>query len=67
MFVWHGGEYIEVGYMAVERGAYEIDYGYAVGEFVAQDCINVWDYGTSAPRIARTLEAFEARCAEYLR
>ena len=39
-YVRHGGEYIEVGYIATERGDYEIDYGHAVGAFVAQDCIN---------------------------
>jgi len=38
-----------------------------VGDFVAQDCINVWDYEASAPRIPRTLDAFEQRCREYVR
>ena len=66
-YVWSGGEYIEVGYIATERGDYEIDYGHAIGAFVAQDCINVWDYETSAPRIPRTLDAFEARCCEFAR
>ena len=65
MYVWHGGEYIEVGYIATERGAYEIDYGHAVGDFVAQNCINVWDHEGNAPTIARTLEAFESRCCDY--
>jgi hypothetical protein len=64
-FRWHGGEYIEVGYVATARGAYEIDYGHAVGEFVAQDCINVWDYATGAPFIERSLPAFERHCIEY--
>jgi hypothetical protein len=64
-FTWSGGEYIETGYIAVERGAYEIDYGHAIGDFVSQDCVNVWDYEAGAPRIAWTLDAFEARCIEY--
>ena len=65
VFEWHGGAYIEVGYVATERGDYERDYGHAVGDFVAQDCINVWDYETDTPVIARRLEAFAARCEAY--
>ncbi len=61
-FRWHGGEYIETGYVATERGSYERDYSHAVGDFVAQDCINVWDHERSAPTIERSLDAFEARC-----
>lgn len=65
-FRWHGGEYIDSGYIATEQGAYETDYGHAIGEFVAQDCLNVWDHVTETPTIPRSLEAFEARCAEYM-
>jgi len=64
-FEWSGGEYIEVGYVATARGEYEIDYGHAIGAFVAQDCVNVWDHEANAPTIPRTLDAFEARCVEY--
>ena len=66
VFRWHGGEYIESGYIATERGQYERDYGHAVGEFVAQDCMNVWDHATGTPAIERSLEAFEAKCCEYV-
>lgn len=66
VFRWHGGPYIEVGYVATERGTYEIEYGHWVGEFVAQDCINVWDYELSEPNIPRSLEAFETACAQYM-
>lgn len=54
-FEWHGGEYIEIGYVSHDTG-----------EFVAGDVINVWDYAAGAPRIERSLEAFEARVREYL-
>jgi hypothetical protein len=50
---WHGGEYIELGYMA-ESG------------FVAGDVINVWDHAKGEPRIPRTLDAFRARVDEWL-
>jgi hypothetical protein len=52
-FRWHGGEYIEIGYSEA-------------GEWHAQDVINVWDYETSSPYIPRTIEAFQARCDEYV-
>lgn len=65
-FVWSGGEYVETGYIATERGPYEIDHGHAVGEFVAQDCVNVWDHANGQPRIARTLDAFETVCREWI-
>jgi hypothetical protein len=65
-FRWSGGAYIESGYIAAERGPYERDHGHAVGEFVAQDCRNVWNYETSEPTIPRTLEAFEQACREWM-
>jgi hypothetical protein len=52
-FQWHGGEYIEIG-TTDEMG------------FTALDVINVWDYRAGAPRIARTLEAFQERCDEWI-
>lgn len=30
------------------------------------DCIGVWDYEHATPTIARTLDAFEAQCVEYI-
>jgi len=51
---WHGGAYIELGY---------ID---ETGEFHAWDVINVWDYATDTPRIPRTLDALQERVDERL-
>jgi len=65
-FRWHGGAYIESGYIATERGEYERDYGHGIGDFVAQDCRNVWDYETSEPIIPRSLDAFEAACEQWM-
>lgn len=53
-FVWHGGEYIDVGAT--------VD-----GEFQANDCINVWNHAEDVPEIPRTLGAFEAECDRWLR
>jgi hypothetical protein len=30
------------------------------------DCINVWNYERDVPTIPRTLEAFEARCRDWI-
>jgi len=49
-YKWGGGEYVEL---------------HADAEAAPFDLFNVWDYSASAPRIARTLDAFEARCIEH--
>jgi hypothetical protein len=46
---WHGGAYIELGY--IDESC----------EFVAGDVINVWDYATDKPRIPRTLDALKLK------
>lgn len=51
-FVWHGGEYIEV--KPLDGGG------------VSVDIINVWDYAEGAPRIERSLEAFERAVLAYV-
>jgi hypothetical protein len=53
-FQWHGGAYIDIGHLQAD------------GEFIAHECINVWDYATDTPTIARTLDAFEHECREWL-
>lgn len=57
MFVWHGGAYIDIGTDPAVYGG---------EEFQANDVINVYDYAKGEPDIPRTLDAFEARCLEYL-
>ena len=76
VFRWHGGAYIEVGYLdPYGPGDYE-------APFIARDVINVWNYGghhdrpdisdlelaaQDAPRpFAHILELFEKTCREYL-
>lgn len=44
---WHGGEYIELGYVDSD------------GAFIAGDVINVWDHAANEPRIPRTLDALK--------
>lgn len=56
-FQWHGGEYIDVGHFASPVDG---------GEFVAVDCINVWDHADDKPRIERTLSAFKQECDAWL-
>lgn len=51
VFTWHGSAYIEV----------------AVDGCTASEVINVWDYETDKPRIARTRRAFEAKCRSWVR
>jgi hypothetical protein len=51
---WHGGAYIDLGYVAAE------DQG-----FVASDVINVWDYANDEPTIPRTLDALEQAVNEW--
>jgi hypothetical protein len=60
-FVWHGGAYIDVGSTQAMGSP-----GINGDDFHAYDCINVWDYATDGPTIERSLEAFEARCQEYM-
>lgn len=61
-FRWSGGEYIDVGYVSSGELVPSMR-----GEFVADDCINVWDYEHGEPTIDRTLAAFERRCIEFAR
>jgi hypothetical protein len=68
-FQWHGGEYIDIGYTAeVDTGPFNNlgQPSHYAGEFVAHEVINVWDSAKDEPRIPRTLEAFQARCDEWL-
>jgi len=68
-FQWHGGEYIDVGYIAESDTGPFNDRGepsYLKGELVATDCINVWDHAADEPDIPRTLDAFERHCREWL-
>lgn len=62
VFRWHGGEYIDVGSMCAITG----QPGIHGDDFHAYDVINVWDHAKGEPRIARTLDAFEERCREYM-
>lgn len=52
---WHGGEYIDLGYLAED------------GEFHAQDVINVWDHAEDKPRIPRTLDALQCEVEDHIR
>lgn len=52
-FVWYGGEYIDVGYMED-------------CEFIAEDCINVWDHANSRSRIAFHESAMAEHCDEWM-
>src|ERR1051326_8530717 len=81
VFVWHGGAYIDVGYM---DGAPDVD-GDISDRFHAEDAINVWNdeldeswlethvevrrmAGGYVKRPFRDiLEAFERKCQEYIR
>ena len=62
MFRWHGGTYIDVG------SVWHVDDqpGMHGDDFHAYDVINVWDYATDQPTIARTLEAFQECCEQYI-
>ena len=51
---WHGGEYIDLGWIDND------------GEFHATDVINVWNHKDDTPRIPRTLAALEAEVDEHL-
>lgn len=67
-FVWHGGEYIDVGMTAVEDTGPFNNLGqpsYNAGEFIAVDVINVWNHKDDEPIIERTLQAFEEHCDEW--
>lgn len=69
MFQWHGGEYIDVGYIVTkpcdhnDKGVP----GYLPGDFRAIATINVWDSGTDEPTIERSQEAFEDTCNEWIK
>jgi hypothetical protein len=55
---WHGGEYIDIGYIQPQgqSGMYEDD-------FHAVDVINVWDHAENRSRIPFTLDALK-QCVE---
>jgi hypothetical protein len=48
---WHGGEYIDLGYIDAD------------GEFRAGDVINVWDHAEDKPRIGFHLDEMQ-ECVE---
>jgi hypothetical protein len=58
---WHGGAYINLGTVQAVGAA-----GIDGDDFHAYAVINVWDYAIDAPRIARTLDAFQARVDEFV-
>lgn len=54
---WHGGAYIELGYVADKRTGPFNDKGqasYEKGDFIAHEVINVWDYAEDVPTIERS-------------
>lgn len=55
---WHGGEYIEIGYLTAEAGTPDA--------FIAEDVINVWDYEKGQPRIQISLDAMQQAVDEHL-
>jgi hypothetical protein len=66
---WHGGEYIELGYIASSDTGPFNDKGepsYRKGEFVALEVINVWDHAKDEARIPFTLEALEQKVIDHL-
>jgi len=82
VFRWHGGAYIDVGYYPYDHEGRVLLTSDNVPDFSAQDVINVWDdegdlsyleaevaNRTFPPRrpFRAILEAFEARCQEYLK
>jgi hypothetical protein len=54
---WHGGEYIDIGYIR-DEGVPGIG-----GDFHAYDVINVWDHAAGESRIPFTLDALK-ECVE---
>jgi hypothetical protein len=65
---WHGGAYIDLGYVATEdQGPFNNhgDPSFSAGEFVTSDVINVWDYANDEPTIPRTLDALEQAVNEW--
>lgn len=58
---WHGGEYIDLGYIQ-NQGQPGID----GDEFHAYDVINVWDHAADCSRIPFTLEALEQEVIDHL-
>jgi len=53
-YVWHGGAYIDI------HGQEDVE---CTGRTF--DCINVWDYATDVPTIARTEEGMREAIDEY--
>lgn len=66
---WHGGEYIELGYVAADDTGPFNDLGqpsWYKGQFVSEDVINVWDANTGEATIPFTLEALREAVDEHL-
>lgn len=66
---WHGGAYIEFGYIAEDNHGPRNNLGqwsYEKGDWVATDVINVWNYSTDKARIPFTFEAFEECVIDHL-
>lgn len=66
---WHGGEYIELGYVAEQdTGPFNNlrQPSYRAGEFVAGDVINVWDHAKNEPRIGFHIDEFEECVKSHL-
>lgn len=68
---WHGGEYIELGYVAEEDTGPFNNLGqpsHEKGDFVAGDVINVWDHAEGRARIPFSADALaetvDARLSE---
>jgi len=66
---WHGGAYIDLGYVATERTGPFNDKGdasFEKGEFVAWDCINVWDYAKDEATIPFTPDALAEKVDAHI-
>ena len=66
---WHGGEYIDLGYVADSDSYIRNNQGipsHYKGEFVAHDVINVWDHAKGEARIEFTPGALRAAVEEKL-
>lgn len=67
-FRWHGGAYIDIGYTATQDSRIRNDAGvpsHEAGDFVAGDCINVWDYATDEATIDG-FDEFREACEAWL-
>lgn len=69
VFQWHGGAYIDIGYIVTEPCCHNNEGvpGYLPGDFRALTLISVWDCGKDEPTIERSQEAFEHTCDEWIK